>query len=576
MNAATFRQSVRRFSEGYGRAKDEESRLLASVEGFERRLQELTGADWAAGVSQQNDLSTLVNELNAAVSAAIQRWTVALAKRAPVTKLAERYADRAILLVFGKVNSGKSTFVNFLVDDLRHSGATVRGFKLQAGKEVEIDRHFAVGATETTARIQGFEVDERLLFLDSPGLHSVTKENHEHTKLFTDSADAVLWLSPSSSPGQVQELSDLKEEMERRKPLLPVITKSDIRVEDVCEATGSITAEIRNKSREVRKEQEDDVLGRTHRLGLTAEIKPVISLSTLAYEASCRSDDDRNDAGLGRLYDCLVEIVDSANRYKVGKAEQVVRNYINEDVIGRMSEGVEPALNDLKNRSDRRIEELDSTKRRQIKEEVEADALSNLSRIVDRHKDSKNRSKIADELSAAVTAKLAEAFHRELTDCVSDVADAMLPLLALSPDELDDFEDVTMEFKRKKGAAARSILSSIGGVGAAAGGAALGTFLIPVPGVGTLIGSFVGGIVGGLGADRIGKLFEDTEVVTENVAVSGGPLMMSAALLLRRRIATYVDTFIEAAIATVESTRSFAVSVNSEIERFKKEVGELA
>ena len=48
------------------------------------------------------------------------------------------------------------------------------------------------------------ELGLRLVFLDSPGLHSVTDKNGELTRRFTDSADAVLWLTPSTSPGQVQ------------------------------------------------------------------------------------------------------------------------------------------------------------------------------------------------------------------------------------------------------------------------------------------------------------------------------------------------------------------------------------
>ena len=571
MNAAIFRQSVRRFSENFGRVQAGENRLLDAVKGFERRLQDLTNTEWTAGVSQQHDVATLADNLKDAVRDAIQGWTIGLSKRAPVRRLAKKYEDRVILLVFGKVNSGKSTFVNFLVDELGDSGAVIAGFELKAGKQVVVVPRFAVGATETTARIQGVEVDDGLVFLNSPGLHSVTEENHEHTKLFTDSADAVLWLSPSSSPGQVQELHDLKEEMEREKPLLPVITKSDIRIEDWCEATGSITAEIRNKERDVRKEQEEDVLARTRQLGLTAEIMPVISLSILAYEKSCRSDDAHNEAGLGWLYECLVGIVYSANKYKVGKAEQIARNYIKTDVIGTISQRVAPALNDLIDRSDRCIDELDSTKRQQLKDEVEADALSKLRRVVDRYKDSKNKSRIANELSAAITAKLAGTLHRELTCYVEEVAGAMLPVLALSPDELDNFEDITMDFERKKGAAARILSSSIGASGGVRLGGLLGSLL---PGVGTIIGGVVGGIVGGIAGEMAGKLFEDTEIVTENVAVSDERFVMSAHRLMRRRIATYVDTFIDAAIATFRSTTKFTVAIKSEIEQFKKEVEE--
>ena len=472
MNATRFRQSVRSFGTDFGRVRAGEDRLLETVKGFEQGLQELTSSKSAAGVSPGHETGKLTDQLKSAIKDAIRQWTEQLAKAAPVRGLSEKYEDRAILLVFGKVNSGKSTFVNFLVEELERAGAGVRGFALEAGKEIDVSPRFAVGATETTARIQGVEVDDRLVFLDSPGLHSVTEENHDRTKLFTDSADAVLWLSPSSSPGQVQELRDLTEELTRKKPLLPVITKSDVRVEDWCETTGCITAEVRNKGSDVRKEQQDDVLSRTRQLGLTVEIRPVISISVLAYEKGGRSDDARSEAGLGMLYECLVELVDQANRYKIGKAEQVARNYIDEHVVRAIEQRVKPRVNDLVALADRCILELDGAKRQQVKDDVETDALSKIRRIVDRHKDSRNKKAIADELHAAVAEKLAEAFDRELRQYVDEVAGVVVALRALSPEDLPDFEDVTIDFERNKGAMARSFSGSLGGAGGTAGGAA--------------------------------------------------------------------------------------------------------
>ena len=237
MNATKFRQAVGNFDKAFGGVEGREAKLLEEVKRFECRLMELATTELPAGLSQRHEVANLADQLRSAIRDAIRLWTEQFAAAEPVRSLSERYEDRAILLVFGKVNSGKSTFVNFLVDELQRAGAIMRGFAIEGGKEVEVAVGFRVGATETTARIQGVEVDNRLVLLDSPGLHSVTKDNHELTKLFTDSADAVLWLSSSTSPGQVQELRDLKAEMERERPLLPVITKSDERVEDWCDAT---------------------------------------------------------------------------------------------------------------------------------------------------------------------------------------------------------------------------------------------------------------------------------------------------------------------------------------------------
>ena len=53
---------------------------------------------------------------------------------------------------------------------------------------------FVEGVTETTARIQVWSWG-RCVLLDSPGLHSVTDANEAVTRSYTDSADAVLWLT---------------------------------------------------------------------------------------------------------------------------------------------------------------------------------------------------------------------------------------------------------------------------------------------------------------------------------------------------------------------------------------------
>ena len=360
-----------------------------------------------------------------------------------------------------------------------------------------------------------------------------------------------------------------------------MITKSDMRVEDWCEATGGITAKIRNKADAVRKEQEDDVLSRTRQLGLKVEIKPVISISVLAYEKACRSDDARNEAGLDNLYECLIGLVDEAKRCKIGKAERVARTYIDEQVIGTIERLVKPKLNDLEALSDGRIRELDGAKRQQLKDDVGSDALSKLRRIVDRHKDNKNKKAIADELAAAITAKLAEAFHRELTRYVEEVARPAVALLALSPDDLDDFEDITIDIERKNGAIGRSLSASLGGAGGAAGGAAAGAALgTLVPGIGNVVGGVIGGILGGLGGSLagggIGILFENEEITSEPVGVSAARVLSSARRVLDSRIAKYVDTGIDAVIEIIRSTTAFAGQVNSEIDRFKKEVGAVA
>ena len=342
-----------------------------------------------------------------------------------------------------------------------------------------------------------------------------------------------------------------------------MITKSDDPDEDWCEATERITREWRNKTAENRKEQEGDVLSRTRQLGLKGEIRPVISISVLVYKKSGRSDDAREETGLCRLYDCLVDLVDHANQYKTGKAEQVARNYIDEHVIRAIDQCVKPAVSNLVTGSDRWIQDLDGAKRQQIKDDVQSDALSQIRRIADRHRATQDKKAIADELVAAVNARLAEALRRELSEYVGDLSRSVAPLLKLSAADLSDFEDITIDFERKKGAAARSLSTSVGG----AAGAALGT-LIPIP----VVGNVIGGIIGSIAGDLFGRLFASSESVSEVVGVTTESLMTSAQGVMDQKIADHVDTVLDAAIETIRATKMFAEDVNSEVDDFNKEV----
>src|SRR3546814_606354 len=208
--------------------------------------------------------------------------------------LAERFDDKLMLLIFGKFNAGKSSLCNFLAERLAIHGWNIKHFRLENGRIVYTDRGFAEGATETTASVQGMEIGDRLVLLDTPGLHSLTAENAELTLRLTDCADAVLWLSSSTSPGQVQELDELARELRRRKPLLPVITRSDIFEED--EIDGEICKVLRNKTDENRLLQECDVGVRAHtklrQLGVdTMLLRQALSVSVPMARSKGRNDE---------------------------------------------------------------------------------------------------------------------------------------------------------------------------------------------------------------------------------------------------------------------------------------------
>lgn len=577
MTVEDFLRSIRSFHEDFGEVKTREDRLLTALARFENTL---TGfADTRVPVARA-EFAKLTDTLRSGIVRSVRKWTAGRQASAPVRKLSKRFQDRPIIFVFGKVNSGKSTFMNFLVDELERVGAETKGFVVTDGGVKSATARFETGVTETTNRIQGVEIDRCLALIDSPGLHSVTDANEELTKRYTDSTDAILWLSPSTSPGQVQELNDLNAELERKKPLQPVITKSDRIIETWCDDTQELRRERRNKPACDRKAQEADVRERARQLGLARkmemEIRPVVSISTMAYSESNRSDADWEEAGLGTLFERLTKIVDDARRYKVEeKASQVVRNYIDNEVLGELNCSVVPRIKELTDESERRIASLERSKPGLVAE-VKASAMAALERIVDDHRGDQDVGAISRKFDTAINDGIAAVAKRELNEYVRDLAAILVSvknLVSVSSDELGTFDEVYEEVEQIKGRAAQSISASVGSIGSAvAAGAIVGSVF---PGVGTAIGALIAGsasILGMIGGNAVGSLFVETEKMSVRVGISTASLMEKAERRAKPVIKRKVDKLVESVVDLYRSTKRFAVAVSSEIEKFKGEI----
>ena len=269
---------------------------------------------------------------------------------APARALAQRFEGKLMLLVFGKFNAGKSSLCNFLAQRFRERQQAVQYFHLQDGALVESEDPFHEGATETTARLQGVCLGDGLVLLDTPGLHSATGENAALTQRFLDSADAVLWLTSSTSPGQVQELDELARELRRGKPLLPVLTRSDVIDED--EVDGQIVKCLRNKSDANRADQEADVRARAadklQSLGVALhQLKAPVSVSAYVARTAGADAEAMRGAGFERLYAALSDLLAPALAYRDRKPAEVLLHHLQEAVLAPLQGQTLPALRGL-------------------------------------------------------------------------------------------------------------------------------------------------------------------------------------------------------------------------------------
>ena len=324
---------------------------LQQLQAWQTQLQQGLGSALAPapGLQPSHPLAQQTQALQQQCQDLQARWAQQWSALQPARSLAQDFEQRVILLVFGKFNAGKSSLCNFLAERFAAQGQPLRFFHLTNGAVVESDEPLREGATETTARLQGLCLGTGLVLLDTPGLHSVTPENAALTQRFTESADGLLWLSSSTSPGQVQELDELARELRRNKPLLPVITRSDLIEED--EVDGEIQKCLRNKTPANRALQEADVQaraqGKLRQLGIDVSVlKAPVSISVHAARSQ-PGPDALADAGLLRLYTAITDVLAPAQAYKQRKPAEVLLHHLEENLQGAIDAELLPQLQNL-------------------------------------------------------------------------------------------------------------------------------------------------------------------------------------------------------------------------------------
>ncbi|KAK45142.1 hypothetical protein BG58_20610 [Caballeronia jiangsuensis] len=458
-----------------------EQRFIADVDAFEFIAHDLgrilhSMEDWLAqlganlrssrllcqGLKEEGALAKHAATINAVVQKNMLAWTQQWAHLEPAQALAETFDDKVLLLVFGKFNAGKSSFCNLLADRFAAHGKTVEYFYLDAGRIVETLERFREGVTETTARLQGVRLAGKLVLVDTPGLHSVTPENAALTQRFTDSADGVLWLTSSTSPGQVQELDELGRELHRNKPLLPVLTRSDVYDED--EIDGEIVKCLRNKTPENRAEQEADVRIRAEEklvsMGVaTSLLKTPVSISSYLAREQRQTQAAMSDAGFEKLCAALMTIAEETLAYKRRKQAEVFLHHLEENVMSALCRDVYALLANLRALSDAAIVALEQ-QQEQIANAVWRSVAPTLPALLDAHSSSRDVKAIVDCLSQAIF----ESFSREANERLHDYVvepDASLALIHLDDDVAFDDTVAGIDYQRLHSALGSAIRQHI-------------------------------------------------------------------------------------------------------------------
>lgn len=418
-------------------AMSEEQRFMAEVEAVALGSEDLRPAlarldDWlsslgtglagarlsTAALREDSEIGRRIAAVNTVIEACISDWPRQRDALRPAEALARSLDQAVVLLVFGKFNAGKSSLCNLMADRFAAHGLEVNSFQLDADGRLEPCARFTEGATETTSRIQGIRLGQRLVLLDTPGLHSATGEHAALTRRFVDCADAVLWLTSSSTPGQVQELEELAGELRRAKPLLPVITRSDRYEED--EIDGALVKLMRNKTTTDRSGQEADVAERARdklaALGLdVAVLRPPLSVSVHMARAEGESLAAMASAGMDRLYAALRALVSPALAYRRRKPAEVRLRHLDETVLGGLQALLRPALEQLNAALDDATAQLDR-RGTQMQEDVWRAIVPLLPDLLDAHAPERDAAGVRRSVSQALQSAWGEARDAHFRD----------------------------------------------------------------------------------------------------------------------------------------------------------------
>jgi hypothetical protein len=247
--------------------KSREVSIQEKVTGFKRECDKDPLAK--SNLPKDNALRLLVADSLGQFKSQMDGWISNVKKYDSNTEFRDKHGDSLLVFVYGKVKSGKSSLGNYIAygssvpdDKTRATCKPKPHYFLETNtgnNEVMTDermrqaQYFGVGETETTSSIQGFTLPG-LTWIDSPGVHSMTPANGVLAKNYAGSADLIVFLSNSSSPGRRSDLDEITSLLEQSKPLVVLLTHSDTTEVDVND-DGEVIQQLSMKCEKDRIDQ---------------------------------------------------------------------------------------------------------------------------------------------------------------------------------------------------------------------------------------------------------------------------------------------------------------------------------
>ncbi len=501
------------------------AKLKEEVYSFNKSIQK---REVSKDISKQNkDMSKALEKTIKLIKDASNSWVSNFQELLEKEKFRSDLANYFIIIIFGKVKSGKSSLGNFIASH-RLNEQSIEFFKYdEAGKKQiikkleEIDEEkFDTNNLECTVEIQGFKLDG-MAWIDTPGLGSMVKENGDLAKEYIQSADYIIYPTSSDSPLQKDEIEQLKELFEQNKKVTLCITKSDKKEEDECECASEegcpnckngLIKILQNKSLSNRISQEkyvNDEIEKIIEVDKESILGEIFSISTHTATKGIEEGNNKlfEDSNLPKFYELITEVVkEKATKLKENTPYDGLKSFINNNILGIDSniqdnsiQNIKKALFDLDEKINESIERFSI-----LKENANSDLESEVESVIAEYSykiDKSNAKEIFAIINTELNAKVANVIQNNIYEIFTDF-DTTLKNVT-SSFGTSDFEikdtyqtiEYTTEARNKKiGAGLLGLVATIG-VGFATGGTSLAVQAGAAISAG-VAGNYIGGKVG--------------------------------------------------------------------------------
>lgn len=325
------------------------------------------------------------------------------------------------IVIVGEVKAGKSSFLNALlgkeiseVDVLEATSSVI---------EVVYGENADVSQSEDLTRIS-LDIDylKKINIVDTPGLKSITESNEKKTIDYIKYADLILFVIDATHLGQEDTIEALDLLSEYNKPIVGVINKCDLLIENSSEVLDYITGEY------------GIYIDRFFMISSSFEYQHKISQKTIAKSTDLVvSNYTELRENFIKLTDYIEGIYENSNQTKYKSIKTSIEGIIQKDIIihSDYNKSINVLLDELK-----KYERLLQNKKEYIKAKMEFEINDWIDRIFLSEEIKKIESDIKStniyinesyltELINLKKNELDDLYFKEWSNCLKEVSDEM-------------------------------------------------------------------------------------------------------------------------------------------------------